>query len=101
MHVLIGWGLLVGALVAFAAGLWFLAVPAAIAGVVALVRNPDTPSYGYSHFVAENPGAEASPSNADDNDNDDCADGDAGDSDGGSCDSDGGGDSGGGDGGGD
>ena len=93
MHVLIGWGLLVGALVAFAAGLWFLAVPAAIAGVVALVRNPDTPSYGYSHFVAENPGAEASPSNADDNDNDndDCADGDAGDSDGGSCDSDGGG----------
>ena len=93
MHVLIGWGLLVGALVAFAAGLWFLAVPAAIAGVVALVRNPDTPSYGYSHFVADNPGAEASPSNADDNDNDndDCADGDAGDSDGGSCDSDGGG----------
>ena len=99
MHVLIGWGLLVGALVAFAAGLWFLAVPAAIAGVVALVRNPDTPSYGYSHFVAENPGAEASPSNADDNDNDndDCADGDAGDSDGGSCDSDGGGGDGGGD----
>lgn len=98
MHVLIGWGLLVGALVAFVAGLWFLAVPAAIAGVVALVRNPDTPSYGYSHFVAENPGAEASPSNADDNDNDndDCADGD---SDGGSCDSDS--DSGGGDGGGD
>lgn len=93
MHVLIGWGLLVGALVAFVAGLWFLAVPAAIAGVVALVRNPDTPSYGYSHFVAENPGAEASPSDADNND--DCADGDAGDSDGGSCDSDGGGDSGG------
>lgn len=97
MHYVIGLGLLVAALAAFVAGLWFLAVPAAVAGVVVLVRNPDTPSYGYSHFVAENPGADASPSDADNNDNDDndCADGDAGDSDGGSCDSDSGGDSGG------
>ncbi|MBP6748263.1 MAG: hypothetical protein KA144_01380 [Xanthomonadaceae bacterium] len=91
MHILIGWGLLVAALAAFVAGLWFLAVPATIAGVVVLVRNPDTPSYGYSHFVAENPGADASPSDAD-NAND-CDDSDAGDSDGGSCDSHGGGDS--------
>ncbi len=96
MHVLIGWGLLVGALVAFVAGLWFLAVPAAIAGVVVLVRNPATPSYGYSHFVAENPGAEASPADSDHtSNNNDCDDGDAGDGDGGSCDSDGGGDGGG------
>ncbi len=89
MRILIGWGLLVGALVAFVAGLWFLAVPAAITGVVVLVRNPDTPSYGYSHFVAENPSAEASLSDADNNG--DCTDGDASDSDGGSCDSDSGG----------
>lgn len=99
MHYVIGLGLLVAALAAFVAGLWFVAVPAAIAGVVVLVRSPETPSYGYSHFVAENPGAEASPSEADNND--DCADGDAGDSDGGSCDSDSGGDSGGSDSGGD
>ncbi len=87
MHVLIGWGLLLAALISFVAGLWFVAVPAAVAGVVALIRNPGTPSYGYSHFVAENPGAEASLADADSGA---CSGGAAGDSDAGSCDSSGG-----------
>ena len=77
MHVLIGWGLLLAALISFVAGLWFVAVPAAVVGVVALIRNPGTPGYGYSHFVAENQGAESSLSDADSGG---CSDGGTGDS---------------------
>lgn len=93
MHVLVGWALLVAALIAFVTGLWIVAVPALVAGLVVLVRNPETPRYGYSHFVPENDGGETLLADGDSADAAACdaagSGPDAGDA--GSCDGDGGG----------
>jgi hypothetical protein len=86
MHYFIGWIFLLIALIAFVAGLWFVAAPAVLIGLVALLRNPETPRYGYSHFVPENHRSEALLDDAGSSDGADDCGGDAGGGDGGSCD---------------